>query len=172
MFCVRRWSDAWPASRVHIECREPKQSSKRFNSITKSIPLAHLGLLVIYAMWPKGWAACLRGAFEWGTPPGWWCSGRAGRGSTCSRSKRPTLSPLWVYHPCLKRIQKSYMTPSSMILRGDSKKFEYVSENETKNLTILTHCSVAQAGSNDKTKTWSWKSRWTVPLKALFSFAK
>ena len=39
------------------------------------------------------------------------------------------------------------MTPRSMILRGDSKKFEYLGENETKNETILTYWLVAQAGS-------------------------
>ena len=42
------------------------------------------------------------------------------------------------------------MTPRSLILRGGSKKFEYLSENETKNETILTHWSVAQAVSNDE----------------------
>ena len=36
-------------------------------------------------------------------------------------------------------IQKSHMTPRSMILRIDSKIFEYLGENETKNETILTH---------------------------------
>ena len=35
---------------------------------------------------------------------------------------------------------------------------------ETKNETILTHWSVAQAGSNDE-KNWGRKSYWTVPLK-------
>ena len=36
-------------------------------------------------------------------------------------------------------------------------------ENETQNETILTHWSVAQAGSNDE-KTGGRKPRWTVPL--------
>ena len=31
-------------------------------------------------------------------------------------------------------------------------KFEYLDENETKNETVLTHWSVAQAGSNDEKK--------------------
>ena len=40
---------------------------------------------------------------------------------------------------------------------------EYLCENETKFENILTHRSVAQAGSNDE-KTRGRKSRWTVPL--------
>ena len=43
---------------------------------------------------------------------------------------------------------------------------EYLCENETKFENILTHRSVAQAGSNDE-KTRGRKSRWTVPLKQL-----
>ena len=50
-----------------------------------------------------------------------------------------------------------------MILRADSEKFEYLSRDETKNENILSHCSMAQAGSNDE-KIWGRKSRWTVPL--------
>ena len=42
------------------------------------------------------------------------------------------------------------LTPRSMILRGVSEKFEYLSEDETKNKNILSHWSVAQAGSNDE----------------------
>ena len=42
------------------------------------------------------------------------------------------------------------LTPRSIILRGDSKKFEYLGKNETKNETILNHWSVTQAGSNDE----------------------
>ena len=42
--------------------------------------------------------------------------------------------------------------------------FEYLSENQTKNETILIHWSVAQAGLNDE-KTGGRKSRWTVPLE-------
>ena len=45
--------------------------------------------------------------------------------------------------------------------------FEYLRENETKFENILTHWSVAQAGSNDEKKTWGEKSRWTVPLHTL-----
>ena len=56
------------------------------------------------------------------------------------------------------------LTLRSIILRGDSEKFEYLSEDETKNENILTHWSVAQAGSNDEKKTGGRKSRWTVPL--------
>ena len=41
------------------------------------------------------------------------------------------------------------LTLRSMIMHGTSKQFEYFGENETKNETILTHWSVAQAGSND-----------------------
>ena len=37
-----------------------------------------------------------------------------------------------------------------MILHGALQKFEYLGENETKNKTILTHQSVAQASSNDE----------------------
>ena len=43
MLCVRPWSDAELAGRVRL-----KQGSKRFNSITKTIHFAHLGLLFIY----------------------------------------------------------------------------------------------------------------------------
>ena len=56
------------------------------------------------------------------------------------------------------------LTQLSMILRGTSKKFEYLGENKTEFENILTHCSVAQAGSNDE-KTGGRKSRWTVPLR-------
>ena len=41
--------------------------------------------------------------------------------------------------------------------------FEYLSENQTKNETILIHWSVDQAGLNDE-KTGGRKSCWTVPL--------
>ena len=37
-----------------------------------------------------------------------------------------------------------------MMLRGDLETFEYLSENETRNENILTHWSVAQAGSSDE----------------------
>ena len=37
-----------------------------------------------------------------------------------------------------------------MMLRGDLETFEYLSENETRNKNILTHWSVAQAGSSDE----------------------
>ena len=37
-----------------------------------------------------------------------------------------------------------------MILRGDSEKYKYLSENETKFEAILTHWSVAQAGLNEQ----------------------
>ena len=39
-----------------------------------------------------------------------------------------------------------------MILRGDSDKYEYLGENETKFETILTHWSVVKAGSNNEKK--------------------
>ena len=45
-----------------------------------------------------------------------------------------------------------YLTPHSMILRETSEKLEYLGENKTKKENILTHWSVAQAGSNDKKK--------------------
>ena len=51
------------------------------------------------------------------------------------------------------------LTPRSIILRGDSEKFEYLSEDETKKENILTHWSVAQAGSNDETSYRGRKSR-------------
>ena len=45
-----------------------------------------------------------------------------------------------------------------MILRGDSDKYEYLGENETKFETILTHWSVVKAGSNNeknkRSKIW------------------
>ena len=51
MLCVRRWSDAGPgpvlASTIYAE--SPKQGSKKFSSITKTIHFAHLGILVIFA---------------------------------------------------------------------------------------------------------------------------
>ena len=42
------------------------------------------------------------------------------------------------------------MIPHSMILSGPSEIREYLGENETKNKNILTHRSVAQAGSNEE----------------------
>ena len=42
------------------------------------------------------------------------------------------------------------LTQRSNILRGTSKKIEYLGENKTEFKNILTHCSVAQAGSNDE----------------------
>ena len=53
---------------------------------------------------------------------------------------------------------------SQMILHGDSKLFEYLGGNETKNETILTHWSVTQAGSNDD-KNWGSKMSSDCPLK-------
>ena len=53
-----------------------------------------------------------------------------------------------------------------MILRGVSfsiLKFNNLIENNTKFENILTHWSVAQAGSSDE-KNRGRKSRWTVPL--------
>ena len=40
------------------------------------------------------------------------------------------------------------MTPRSVILRGTLERYEYLGENETKNESILTHWSVAQASLN------------------------
>ena len=59
------------------------------------------------------------------------------------------------------------LTLRSMILRGTSKKYEYLSENETKNETILTHWSVAQAGSNDE-KNWGSKILLDCPFNKNF----
>ena len=56
------------------------------------------------------------------------------------------------------------LTPRSMILRGTLKKFEYLGENEIKIDTILTHWSVAQAGSNDE-KNWVSKISLDCPFK-------
>ena len=56
------------------------------------------------------------------------------------------------------------LTLRSMILRGTSKKYEYLGENETKNETILTHWSVGQAGSNDE-KNWGSKISLDCPFK-------
>ena len=55
------------------------------------------------------------------------------------------------------------LTLRSIILRGDSEKFEYLSEDETKNENILTHWSVAQAGSNDE-KNWGSKISLDCPF--------
>ena len=52
-----------------------------------------------------------------------------------------------------------------MILRGDSEKFKYLSENLTKIENIVTHWSLAQADLNDE-KTKDLKSRWTAPLRS------
>ena len=47
--------------------------------------------------------------------------------------------------------------------RGDSEKYEYLGENETKIENVLTCWSVAQVGSNDE-KNGGPKSHWNVPL--------
>ena len=44
------------------------------------------------------------------------------------------------------------MIPRSMILCGTSENYEFLSENQIKKENILTHWSVAQAGSNDEKK--------------------
>ena len=49
--------------------------------------------------------------------------------------------------------------------------FEYLSEKETKNQTILTHWSVAQAGSNDE-KNWWLKISLDCPLNNDVSISK
>ena len=54
-----------------------------------------------------------------------------------------------------------------MILRGTSKKYKYLGENEIKNETILTHWSVGQAGSNDE-KNWGSKISLDCPFKDIF----
>ena len=64
----------------------------------------------------------------------------------------------------LKRIRKSHLTQRSKILRGTSKKFEYLGEYETEFENILTHWSVAQAGSNDE-KNWGSKISLDCPFK-------
>ena len=56
------------------------------------------------------------------------------------------------------------MTQRSMILGGDSKKLEYLGENETKNEIILTHWSVPQASSNDE-KNWGSEISLDCPFK-------
>ena len=56
------------------------------------------------------------------------------------------------------------LTRRGMMPRGDSEKYEYLGENETKIENVLTCWSVAQAGSNDE-KNGGPKSRWTVPLR-------
>ena len=58
------------------------------------------------------------------------------------------------------------MTPRSIILRGALEKFEYLGENETKNETILTHWSVAQAGLNDE-NNWGSKISLDCPFKTI-----
>ena len=47
----------------------------------------------------------------------------------------------------------------------NSGKYEYLGENETKNETILTHWSVAQACSNDE-KNWGSKISLDGPFKS------
>ena len=51
MLCVEQWSDAGPAGKYNIASQ--KQGSKRFNSITKTIHFAHLGIFFIYALTPR-----------------------------------------------------------------------------------------------------------------------
>ena len=60
------------------------------------------------------------------------------------------------------------LTLRSMILRRDSEKFEYLSENETKIKNILTQWSVTQAGSNDD-KNWRPKISLDCPFKGTVS---
>ena len=81
--------------------------------------------------------------------------------SNCERKKTDRKSRLTVP---LKRIRKSHMTQRSMILGGDSKKLEYLGENETKNEIILTHWSVPQASSNDE-KNWGSEISLDCPFK-------
>ena len=47
--------------------------------------------------------------------------------------------------------------------RGDSEKYEYLGENETKIENVLTCWSVAQIGSNDDTK-WGSKISLDYPF--------
>ena len=54
-----------------------------------------------------------------------------------------SFSPIYLYF--------SIESPCSMILCGESEKFEYLGENETKSENILNHWSVV--GSNDE-KSW------------------
>ena len=56
------------------------------------------------------------------------------------------------------------LTQRRIILRRTSKKFEYLGENETEFENILTHWSVAQAGSNDE-KNWGSKISLDCPFK-------
>ena len=65
-----------------------------------------------------------------------------------------------------KRIQKSHLTPPSMILRGFSKEFEYLGENKAKNETILKPIGQWPRPVRMMKKTGYPKSRWTVPLSA------
>ena len=51
-----------------------------------------------------------------------------------------------------------------MMLRGDSEKYSYLGENKAKNEHILTHWSVAQAGSNYEEKNWGSKFSLDFPL--------
>ena len=54
MLCVQRWSDARPVGRVRCwqiyNAESPKQDSKWFNFIMKTIHFAHLVILFIYAI--------------------------------------------------------------------------------------------------------------------------
>ena len=54
------------------------------------------------------------------------------------------------------------LTLLSIILH---EKYEYLGENKTKNKTILTHWSVAQASSNDE-KNWGSKISLDCPFKS------
>ena len=55
------------------------------------------------------------------------------------------------------------LTLHRMILRGTSEKLEYLGENDTKKENIITHWSVAQAGSNDE-KNWGSKISFDCPF--------
>ena len=58
-----------------------------------------------------------------------------------------------------------FLTPWGMIPRGVIKsllKFEYLSENQTKIENILTHWSVAKAGSKVQMVKKNWRSKITL----------
>ena len=95
---------------------------------------------------------------------GMFSNGTFSDGTFCMRTKKTEgRKSLWTVP--LNRIQKSHMTPRSMILLEDWLSAVWYPEILTKIENILTH--ITQAGSNDE-KNGGRKSRWTVSVCMLY----
>ena len=69
MLCLRRWSNAGQAGRVNYNAKSPKHGKKTFDSITKTIHFAHLGILFIYVPTHEEGVADDVGGGVHGVPP-------------------------------------------------------------------------------------------------------